>query len=219
MLLDDEQFKPLAFRTLNEVLGKKQGFNTGAGEYYGLFVQEILADNTDMDYVTVSAKQENVIIQEMIACDLTDIKNLRKIFADINDLFRMYQELTIDAAKKLYVIVATFYNEIMKANSTVGLDHNFRSFKDFQGFSIDRTSKYVAPKEAAIGEAIEFRNKKDEVVKVAFKDKMSVVQDTVADQFVEFVSNDVLNSYNNVKLSDKVRASFAMGSEFNSLEK
>lgn len=216
MLLDDEQFKPLAFRALKVVLGDMKGFNTGAGEYYGLFVQEILADNTDMDLVTVSAEQEAIIIQEMIACDLTDVKNLRKIFADINDLFRMYQELTIDAAKKLYVIVATFYNEIMKANSTVGLDHNFRSFKDFQGFSIDRTSRFVAPKEAAVGEAVEFRNKNNEVIKVAFKDKISVVQDTIADQFVDFVSNDVLNSYNNVKLSDKVRASFAMGSEFNS---
>ena len=125
----------------------------------------------------------------------------------------MYQELTIDAAKKLYVIKAKFYNEIMKANSTVGLDHNFISFKDFQGFSIDRTSKYVAPKEAAVGEAIEFRNKKDEVIKVAFKDKISVVQDTVADQFVEFVSNDVLNRYNNIKLNDKVKASFGLGNE------
>lgn len=215
MLLDDEQFKPLAFRTLKEVLGNNEGFNTGAGEYYGLFVQEIKADNVDMDYVTVSSDQEDIIIKEMISCDLTDVKNLRKIFSDINDLFRMYQELTIDAAKKLYEIEAKFYNEIMKANSTVGLDHNFRSFKDFKGFSIDRTSRFVAPKEAAIGEAVEFRNKNNEVIKVAFKDKMSVVQDTVADQFVEFVSNDVLNSYNNVKLSDKVKASFAMGSEFN----
>lgn len=216
MLLDDEQFKPLAFRTLKEVLGDMEGFNVGAGEYYGLFVEEILADNTTMDLVTVSAEQEAIIIQEMLACDLTDIKNLRKIFADINDLFRMYQELTIDAAKKLYVIVATFYNEVMKANSTVGLDHNFKSFKDFQGFEIARTSKFVAPKEAALGEAVEFTNANGEIVKVAFKDKTSIVQDVISTQFTDFVSNDVLDKYNNVKVSDQARALFAMGSEFNS---
>ena len=214
-LLDDEQFKPLAFMALQSVLGDRENFNTGAGEYYGLLIDEIKADNVDMDLVTVSSEQEEMIIEEILTCDLNDVKNLRKIFADINDLFRMYQELTIDAAKKLYVIVATFYNEIMRANSTVKLDHNFTSFKDFSGFEISRTSSFVAPREAALGEPVEFHDKKGNVKKIAFKDKISEVQDTVADQFAALISNDVLAKYNAVKVSDKVKASFGLGSEFN----
>lgn len=213
-LLDDEQFKTLAFKALETVLGDRPGFNSGSGEYLGLFVEEITADRVEMDYVTVSAKQEEFILTEMINCDLNDIKNLRKIFADINDLFRMYQELTIDAAKKLYVICATFYNETLKANSTVKLDHDFYSFKDFRGFSINRTNKYVAPKDMEIGEAVEFRNDKGEIVKIAFKDKISVIQDAVAEQFAHLVNTDIIEAYNNITVSDEVEASFAIGSEF-----
>lgn len=215
-LLDDEQFKPLAFRALKEVLGDMDGFNSGAGDYYGLFVEEIKADNVDMDLVTVSAEQEELIIKEMLSCNLSDITNLRKIFIDINDLFRMYQELTIDAAKKLYAIVATFYNEIMRANSTVGLEHDFKSFKNFESFSIKRSSELVAPRESKVGELVELRNKDNEVVKVAFRDKIAEVQDVISDQFADLINNDVLARYNEVHVSDQIKASFAMGSEFNS---
>ena len=216
-LMNDEIFKPIALRALTEVLGKKPGFNQGFGEYYGLLVEEIVADGVTMDYVTVSKIQEEAIIEEMISCDLTDVKNLRKIFNDINDLFRMYQELTIDAAKKLYVIVATFHNEIMRANSTVGLGHNFVSFKNMNEFAIDRTSKYVAPKTAELGEMVEFTNKKGEVLKVAFKDTISEVQDIIADQFADLVNGELKDRYADVKLSDEIISSFGLGTEFGCL--
>lgn len=216
-LMSDEKFKPIALRALTEVLGKKAGFNQGFGEYYGLLVEEIVADGVTMDYVTVSKVQEEAIIEEMISCDLNDVKNLRKIFNDINDLFRMYQELTIDAAKKLYVIVATFHNEIMRANSTVALEHNFVNFKDMNEFSIDRASKYVAPKTAELGEMVEFKNKKDEVMKVAFKDTISEVQDIISDQFAELVNGELKDRYATVKLSDEIVSSFGLGTEFGCL--
>lgn len=216
-LMNDEIFKPIALRALTEVLGKKQGFNQGFGEYYGLLVEEIVADGVTMDYVTVSKEQEAAIIEEIISCDLNDVKNLRKIFNDINDLFRMYQELTIDAAKKLYVIVATFHNEIMRANSTVSLGHNFVNFKDMNEFSIDRTSKYVAPKTADLGEMVEFRNKNNKVMKVAFKDTISEVQDIISNQFAELINGELKSKYETVELSNEIVASFGLGTEFGCL--
>lgn len=216
-LMNDEIFKPIALRSLTEVLGKRPGFNQGFGEYYGLLVEEITADGVVMDYVTVSKEQEEDIIDEMLSCDLSDVKNLRKIFNDINDLFRMYQELTIDAAKKLYVIVATFHNEVMRANSTVGINHNFVNFKDMNEFEINRTSKYVAPKEAALGEMVEFKNKKDEVMKVAFKDTISEVQDIISGQFSDLINGELKTKYESVNLSNEIIASFGLGSEFGCL--
>lgn len=213
-LMNDEMFKPIALRALTEVLGKMPGFNQGFGEYHGLFVEEIVADDIVMDYVTVSKEQEDAIIVEMISCDLNDVKNLRKIFSDINDLFRMYQELTIDAAKKLYVIVATFYNEIMRANSTIHLNHNFVSFKDTNEFAIYRGSKYAAPKDAELGQMVEFKNAKGKVTKVAFKDTVSEIQDTIADQYAELVNTHFKEKYKDVKLSDEIVASFGLGTEF-----
>lgn len=213
-LLDDAEFKTLAFKSLEVVLGKIEGFNTGVGDYLGLLVEEIKADKVDMDYVTVSAAQEEVIITEMISCDLNDVKNLRKIFADINDLFRMYQELTIDAAKKLYVIVATFYNEIMKASSTIGMKHNFNSFKEMTKFEIVRDNKYAIDPSTKIGEMVEFKNNEGELKKIVFNDKISVVQDVIAGQFAELVNGELKAKYDSITVSEDVEASFGIGSEF-----
>ena len=213
-LMDDAQFKPLARKALEVVLGEDQGFDQGVGEYHGLFVEEILADKTDMDFVTVSAEQENLIIAEMISCDLNDVKNLRKIFADINDLFRMYQELIIDAAKKLYVVAVTFNTNMLKANSTIAMEHNFKSFKDFKGLDIVRANRFAAPKETAVGEVVEFKNDKGQIVKYSFRDTISVIQDTVADQFVQLVSTEGKAKYDTIMPNEETIASFGLGSEF-----
>lgn len=217
-LLDDAEFKPLAFKALEIVLGKMEGFNTGIGDYLGLLVEEVKADKVNMDYITVSAKQndkqEEAIIQEMISCDLNDVKNLRKIFADINDLFRMYQELTIDAAKKLYEIEAVFHNNIMKASSTIAMKHNFNSFKEMDSFEIVRDNRYAIDSQTAIGEMVEFKNNEGELKKIVFNDKISVIQDTVARQIIELVNGELKAKYDSITVSEDVEASFGIGSEF-----
>jgi RNA polymerase subunit RPABC4/transcription elongation factor Spt4 len=81
----------------------KEIFETAFGcdhshEYAGLEIQNINIDGTDCDLILITKDQAASIADE-IKHSVYNEKTLPKILFDMNVLYRMYQEITIDSAK------------------------------------------------------------------------------------------------------------------------
>jgi hypothetical protein len=59
----------------------------------------------------------------MKSCDLNNPANVKKIIWDLTVIYRMYQELTIDAAKKCYVVDILIAVECVKPLSSQAISH------------------------------------------------------------------------------------------------
>lgn len=209
--LKDKQFMPLAQTYLKILFGHEERFGTGTGEYFGLFVDEIMADKLRMDHVIVSEEEQELIINEILSCDLNNINNLRKIFLDINDLFRMYQELTIDAAKKLISVNVTFYTEVMVAASTMDVKSSFAGFSEDTPLTFYRDGFYDIDPELLAGEMVA-QTVFDEP-RIVFNDCISRLQDGKSSKFAKFVNTEIKKEYDSIKLPDEVKDTFGIGSQ------
>lgn len=78
------------------------------GVKYDTYDKEVLV-------TVVSNKVVDALLNEMKSCDLFDAANIEKIFKDVDALYRMYQELIIDAAKKVYIVKIRFVIEDFRA--------------------------------------------------------------------------------------------------------
>lgn len=193
----EKQFKVLANKCIMTVLNTVPGIGEGTGKYDGLAVRQLKIDNVDLDLVNISEEEELMVIESIAACDLEDVDNLYQILIDLNSLFRFYQEMTIDAAKKLYTVMALFYTNKFKASSTIHLEHNFINFNTVaeKGFSISRKGKRTVSRDLPIGEVKEFLNEDLKVTGYGFNDLLGYAQDKVsefAEQHVEYAA-DVYN--------------------------
>lgn len=202
-----ETFIELARKSLENILGDIEGFGEGKGEYKGLYIQHVKSNNLNIDLVHVSAVDEAFVVDEIINCDLTNYENLRKIFIDLNDLFRGYQEMTIDAAKKLYAIMALFYSNFMKAMSTLHLDHNFSKFtgEDNFIFEIVRNSKFAV--DGKLGEYKEVFNDEGKLIAIAFVDIIGDVQNSViadVNETMQYFNSE----YRKIEVPEDIRTSW-----------
>lgn len=78
---------------LQSKLADKLGYNTADKKVYVTNINESMVDD---------------LMLEMKTCDLFDPENIRKIFKDVDAMYRMYQELIIDAAKKATIVKIKF---------------------------------------------------------------------------------------------------------------
>ena len=91
-----------------------------------VFSNETVARDTNGTLATVvdvSQSAINAAIASMKECDLTDKENLIHIFEDLNEMFRFYQEITIDSAKTGEMVTVTvapgkFYHALMLNDNT-----------------------------------------------------------------------------------------------------
>lgn len=202
-----DAFMTLAKKRLEASLGHIEGFGAGKNKYNGLCVQQVLVYDLTVDLVSISAVDEVFIVNEIVNCDLNDYENLKKIFTDLNDLFRGYQEMTIDAAKKLYAIMALFYSDVLKAMSTLHLSHNFSKFtgNDDFAFEIARDSKYAV--DGKVGEYKEVFNDEGKLIAIAFVDIIGDVQNSAISDMNE-VMKDFNNMYKDIQIPEDIRTSW-----------
>ena len=215
LLTNKELFINLAQKALRIAI-PELNINGGKGEFTCAFEDEIILHKKKASMVVMSTDIEDDIIYAIKHCDLHDANNLRKIYRVINDLFRMYQELTIDAAKKLNTISAEFYQEVVRAESTIHLGHNFSRFRYIDGldkvFKIYRNGRYVLGSDVNVGEFEEFKNKNGETKKIIFRDELSLIQNKSIKKVEAIVNSTGINAYNNTRLSDETVAKLGLNS-------
>lgn len=185
---------------LNNPANKGKKFNS-------LFVDQLMLKDKKLGFIVMSKTVERAIIHDIHNCDLNDAENLEKIFRVINDCFRMYQELTIDAAKKLYEVSAVFYQEIFRAESTIHFSHRFTGFKnlatDDEAFAIWRQSSHQLDEAVNVGEYQEFYNNSGKIKKVLFRDELGQIQNNSAKALENTVRTTGLQAYQEAVLSDE----------------
>lgn len=106
----------------------------GVGKYVGLAkvaaremkdIKKYCTDNKDVLVTLISQDMVDDLLEEMKNCDLNDAENVQKIFWDLNVIYRMYQELIIDAAKKAYKVVIKIMLEGYRPMSLQKFNHDF----------------------------------------------------------------------------------------------
>lgn len=85
--------KGKAYVGLKSKLANELGFDTSDKKVYVTNINESMVDS---------------LMLEMKTCDLFDPENIKKIFKDVDAMYRMYQELIIDAAKKATIVKIKF---------------------------------------------------------------------------------------------------------------
>ena len=80
--------------------------------------------STKLRTVIMDEEIQYWILKDTLTCDLNNVSNLRKIAEDINTIYRLLGERTIDAFKKFYSIVYIFIQEDLRAKSVLHFNDN-----------------------------------------------------------------------------------------------
>lgn len=206
--LPDDKFAIAARKFLEIIIGNYKTelleyLGRGKESYTGLFVERIIIDGKEIDKIDVRNSHnhkgsEDELLAEILNSDLEDVNNLRKLFRDLNRLFRLYQELSIDAAKKLYKVSCIFYQDIMRAESTMGLRHYFDSFDNLKELTYYRDGYFITDKDKSFGELQEHYDDNGKLAAITFKDVFSEIQTSLADQVVKAIKESAAEAYENV---------------------
>ena len=120
----------------------------GTDKYVGIVAKEATSMEdlkkycTDNEKVLISlvyAGIEDELIEEIKRCDLNDKDNLKKIYWDFNVVYRMYQEMQIDSAKKAINVEIKIIIEGYRPLSLQKYTHKF----DYANKKIEITQKGV----------------------------------------------------------------------------
>lgn len=161
-------FNPRIGRKAIENLKFLQGVNNGQGEYKRFEKNSYKLDDQNITKVRIEQADVDKVIQNIKLTNLDDPQNVKNILLDLNIIYRMYQEKTIDAAKKALEVEIKVALDTYKALSLVHYKHEF-----------DWESKELKV------ERVTHNNKR---VKL-FVDEMSKIQDDAKDFLVSLVNS------------------------------
>ena len=186
-------------------------------------------------FAVVSQSIEKSIIENLENVSFT-AANIRRVIKDLVYIGRMYQELTIDAAKKLYQILIVYYQTVVRAESTMhlscGVNANVLfgdkkiSEKDLgEAISLCRGAlmyfdpEYICKLNRKVGDRISLVDKKTgEIVREIFQDPISEIQNKVLkDTFFKFIV-DVNSKYQTIKISESALATLNKTLDFDNLK-
>lgn len=88
-------------------------------------VEKYCTDNQKVLVTKINKGLAEKVWKEMQTCDLSDYANIKKIYWDLNVIYRMYQELTIDAAKKANQVEIEALIEGFRPMSLQKFSHKF----------------------------------------------------------------------------------------------
>lgn len=207
-LEDDAKFVKVAKRALSHCQALMDAYGelkelTGTEVYIPVREYAGKLNGKSFRFIVTSEGIEKTIFNQIKLIDLDNADNLRALLRDLNDCGRMYQELTLDAAKKLYEVAAIFYQEVVRAESTIHISHDFNKFKNITEetpFNITRNN-YDIDRALEVGDMQDFHNRSGQLKKVVVKDNLAVIQNDSMEA-VEYAVNTIgLNAYNNTNLS------------------
>lgn len=163
----------------------KKAFKTtgGLGVYTGLVPTKITVDGITRDSYVVFTDKIGELIEEIKQSDLDNMKNVEKIYADLNRIYRAYQEKTIDAAKKAYNVEIKAIIDHLKAESLLSL-----------GYELD-----IEEKEFKITRAKNMSKKT-----TTFTDLMAMIQNHVAKVLVAAV-DELLSTEVSMSIEEAAR--------------
>jgi hypothetical protein len=189
----------------------------------------VVIDGKKARLVVMNERIANEVLKAIKQCDLNDVRNMRKIFRVLNDIYRMYQEMTIDAAKKMYSFKTPFYTDVIRAESTIHLTHSFNGFESAVSdkdnifgtgkettlnFEISRKGMYHMDNNKEIGDTQRYYNDyTGELEKVLVRDDLAIIQDKLARETEKRVKSDLLDAYKEIELSDETVKDFSVGGE------
>lgn len=207
LIEDDKDFVELAKLCLSESEIIKESYGDiyqlkGIGSYIPVCKYHGIKDKKEFEMVVMSTDIEKCILDQIPHINLDNAANLRALLRDINDVGRMYQELTLDAAKKLYNVVASFYQRVVRAESTIHLGHTdvkFNKIVKGEKFSIFRKNLDMDKDIEIGGTHIEYK-KDGKIKKAVIRDTLGAIQNQIIDEIEENVNVIGATQYNNTKL-------------------
>ena len=186
-------------------------------------------------FAVVSQSIEKSIVESLENVSFT-AANIRRVIKDLVYIGRMYQELTIDAAKKLYQILIVYYQTVVRAESTMHISCGINadvlfgdkkiSEKDLgeainlcRGALMYFDPEYITKLNRKVGERISLVDKKTgEVVREVFQDPISEIQNKVLkDTFFKFIV-EVNHKYNTIKISESALDALNRALDFDNLK-
>lgn len=120
LLLDPEK----AREAINS-LSFLQTVNNGIGKYEPFKRFREVVDGQDITRVRITQDDVDEMIQKIKVSNLEDDENVKNIFIDLNIVYRMYQEKTIDAAKKAIEVTIKIALKKHRALFLVPYDYKF----------------------------------------------------------------------------------------------
>lgn len=220
LIQDDEKFKVAAINFLSltrfakkEKIGDIRNFG-GTKQYVPVNEYKSTLHGKEFTMVVVSNDTEALICEQLKVVDLNDVKNLRLIFRDLNDLGRKAQELTVDAEKKLYKVDPEFFVEGMRSESTIHLAHGFKGFtvegssREYIPLSIARKNCDFIVRNVEVGDIQVKRNFKGEITNRVVHDDLAEIQNICMEYAEDIVNNTGLKAYRDTDLSEETKADF-----------
>lgn len=144
-----------------------QGVPNGKNKYRRFKKISYVLDDKNITKVRITQADVDGMIENIKLTDLEDDENIKNILLDLNIVYRMYQEKTIDAAKKAIEVAIEIALDTYKALSLVHFIYEF-----------DWNTKTLNIKR------MEHKNKNVQL----FRDVMSKIQDHAKDFLVELVN-------------------------------
>lgn len=220
LIEDDKDFVELVKLCLSEAEIIKELYGDiyqlkGTGTYIPVVKYKGNKDGKEFEMVVMSTDIEKCILNQIPHINLDNAANLRALLRDINDVGRMYQELTLDAAKKLYNVVAAFYQKTVRAESTIHLGHTdlkFNKIAKGDKFHIFRNNT-LEDKDLEIGKVKYEYKKTGEIKKAIVRDILGSIQNQRIDVVEENVNVVGLNQYENTKLGESTIADLNLHGE------
>lgn len=186
-------------------------------------------------FAVVSQSIEKSIIESLENVNFT-AANIRRVIKDLVYIGRMYQELTIDAAKKLYQVLIVYYQTVVRAESTMHLSCGVNadvlfgdkkiSEKDlgeaiglYRGALMYFDPEYICKLNRKVGDRISLVDKKTgEVSREIFQDPISEIQNKVLkDTFFKFIV-EVNHKYNTIKINESALDALNRALDFDNLK-
>lgn len=218
MIKDDNQFVEIMHKVLanSKVVKEKIGSinkMTGNGKYVPIQKHSGKLHGKEFDLVVVSIDIETSILEQLKHIDIHDANNLRALARDLNDCGKMYQELTLDDDKKLYTVVASFYQEFVRAESTIHLDHtpvNFRKIIEStnrngdiaEPFTVFRKGYKDIDMETEVGDYNAITSARG-TKKIILKDHLAEIQNRNIAAIEKVVNVTGVKGYQQTKLSEE----------------
>ena len=163
-MLFNKEIAKLAINNLDFL----KNVNKGIGKYKRFKKENRTLDDKNISVVKITQADVDKMIENIKLSNLDDEENLKNILLDLNIVYRMYQEKTIDAAKKAIEVAIKIALDKYKALSLVHLDYEFDwNTKEF------KVKRLINP------------NSDVEI----FTDKMSLIQDKATDLLSEIVGS------------------------------
>lgn len=153
--------------------------------------KQFCTDNKKVLITLINNDMVDDLILQMKNCDLDNEDNIKKIFWDLTVIYRMYQELIIDSAKKAYIVNILIALESYRALSLQKVYHVL-NYGDEDEVAIDvEDHKDVLTKTS--NKLIVYKNTpqkelNDGTVRKFFRDPISDIQKGLA-QFLEEIVN------------------------------